>query len=103
MIKMVERQPAAQKLLIAGFWLSLLALVGWLLSDAVSARASQQPWWDLGGAGDWVDFYARAIAAGSSMAAKITLAVAGLLLARDLLSRLAGAIGRLLRRGPAGA
>ncbi|MEU7067315.1 hypothetical protein [Streptomyces sp. NPDC046161] len=90
-----ERRPAARKLVLAGFWLTLLALVGRFVSDMVSADWPQRPLWDLGSAGPWVAFYARGIGIGSSMAAGSCMVIAAMVLAWDLLCQTLRAVRRV--------
>lgn len=89
-----ERRPAARKLVLAGFWLTLLALTGWFMSDMVSAHWPQRPVWDLGSAAPWVAFCARGIGIGSSMAASSCMFIAAVTLAWDLLCQTRRAVRR---------
>ncbi|MEU3254877.1 hypothetical protein [Streptomyces sp. NPDC006997] len=93
-----KRRPALRRLAIAALGLMTLAVSGWLLSDVVGADYPRRPVWDLGSAGPWVASYARAIATGSWMAARVCLILTVLLLALESPSLLAGAVRRVTRR-----
>ncbi|ARP71904.1 hypothetical protein LK06_020300 [Streptomyces pluripotens] len=97
---MCERRPALRKLVLAAVGLALLGLVTSAVSDVVGAEFPQRPVWDLGSAGPWVASYARAVAAGSWMAARACVVFAGLLLLLEFVSRVLGVVrGGARRRG----
>ncbi|GGU17941.1 hypothetical protein [Streptomyces violascens] len=96
--EVLKRRPALKRLAIAAFGLMMLAVSSWLLSEVVGADYPRRPVWDVGSAGPWVASYARAIAAGSWMAARACLMLAALLLALDFASLLVGTIRRATRK-----
>lgn len=96
--EVLKRRPVLGRLVIAAFGLAMLAVSSWFLSEVVGADFPRRAVWDVGSAGPWVASYARAIAAGSWMAARACLMLAALILVLDLASRLMGAIRRVIRR-----
>ncbi|MCH0563055.1 MULTISPECIES: hypothetical protein [unclassified Streptomyces] len=92
-----RRYVLLRSLVIAAFWLTVVAAVCWTVSSAVGADWPDRPTWDLGHSGPWVASYTRAAAAGSWGAARVCLAGAGLVLLRELLDRILHAVGRFVR------
>ncbi|MFR9798128.1 hypothetical protein ACL02U_19830 [Streptomyces sp. MS06] len=89
------RRQALRSLVIAAFWLVVLAVVCLLVNGAVAAELPDRPVWDLGDSGPWVASYTHAAAAGSWGAARVCLAAAALLLVLELLSRVGHALSRV--------
>ncbi|MEI7029865.1 hypothetical protein [Streptomyces pratensis] len=95
----LKRRPVRGRLVIAALCLTTLAAASWCLGELVGADAPRPPLWDLGSAGPRVASYAYAAAAGSWGAARVCLALVGLLLAGECAAHVMAALRRGVRRG----